>query len=57
MWALIVDGTVREVTDIDPAGRFHPLLEWRACDAAVAPGDRYVEGKFLPALTEEDAVQ
>lgn len=26
MWALIVDGVVWEITDIDPNGRFHPSL-------------------------------
>lgn len=29
MWAFISnDGVVLEITDIDPAGRFHPSLEW-----------------------------
>ena len=30
-WALVVDGHVSEVTDIEPKGRFHPSLVWVAC--------------------------
>lgn len=55
MWALIVDGAVREVTEIDPAGRFHPSLTWVGCDAEVAPGDRYDGGAFGPPLAADPA--
>ena len=55
MWALIVDGAVREVTEIDPAGRFHPSLTWVGCDAEVAPGDRYDGGAFESPPTDDPA--
>lgn len=29
MWARVENGTVAELTDIDPAGRFHPSMQWR----------------------------
>jgi hypothetical protein len=41
MWALVIDGEVREVTDIDPQGRFHSSLVWVACDESVEPGYLY----------------
>lgn len=34
-WALVVDGKVRETTELDPKGRFHPSLEWIACGPEV----------------------
>lgn len=46
MWAHIVDGAVREVTEIDPEGRFHPSLLWVKCGKTVACGDLYEDGKF-----------
>lgn len=55
MWALIVEGAVREVTEIDPAGRFHPSLTWVGCDAEVAPGDRYDGGAFGPPPVDDPA--
>lgn len=30
MWALIVDNTVTELTDIDPKDRYHPSWQWEA---------------------------
>lgn len=45
-WALIIDGAVFEVTDLDPEGRFHPDLLWVACAADVGPGWRYANGAF-----------
>lgn len=48
MWALIENGAVKEITDIDPEGRFHPDLEWIACDESVAAGDHYSDGVFHP---------
>ena len=47
MWALVIDGLVQEVTDIDPYGRFHPSLEWHACKSEVAPGWMYLDGIFF----------
>ncbi|PMY60181.1 MULTISPECIES: tail fiber assembly protein [Pseudomonas] len=41
MWALIIDEVVVEVTDIDPAGRFHPDLIWTSCPKTVLPGWTY----------------
>ncbi|CAB5523771.1 Uncharacterised protein [Pseudomonas putida] len=55
MWALIIDGTVREVTEIDPAGRFHPSLSWVGCGADVSPGDRYDDGVFGPPPVDNPA--
>ncbi|MBC3489900.1 phage tail assembly chaperone [Pseudomonas taiwanensis] len=55
MWALIIDGAVCEITEIDPAGRFHPAMEWITCDGSVVPGDRYVDGGFVPASNESSA--
>lgn len=46
MWALIVDGMVWEITEIDPADRFHPSLVWVECDGSVKPGDLYDGGAF-----------
>lgn len=55
MWALIVEDVVREVTDIDPTGRFHPSLSWVDCDAEVVSGNRYEGGVFEPANAENPA--
>lgn len=41
MWARIENGAVAELTDIDPAGRFHPSLQWEMADATVQVGDLY----------------
>lgn len=46
MWALIEDGTVRELTAEDPAGRFHPSLVWVACPVSTVTGDAYGNGAF-----------
>ena len=53
MWARIDNGAVAEITDLDPAGRFHPSLLWVGCDADVAPGDRYDGGAFEPPLAAD----
>lgn len=45
-WALVVDGIVVEVTDIDPAGRFHPSLVWVECDGEVETGWVCEDGVF-----------
>ena len=41
MWARIENGTVAEITDIDPTGRFHPALKWLVCEKDVVPGWNY----------------
>jgi hypothetical protein len=38
MWARIDNGVVAELTNIDPAGRFHPSMVWMACSGAVQLG-------------------
>jgi hypothetical protein len=46
MWARIEDGTVAEITNIDPAGRFHPSLVWVTCNSEVEPGWLYDGAAF-----------
>lgn len=48
MWARIDGDRVAEITDIDPAGRFHPSIEWVEFDGRknVNIGDIYVNGEF-----------
>lgn len=52
-WALVIDGIVHEVTDIDPAGRFALDLVWVECDDLVVPGWTYsnLDG-FKPPTVE-----
>ena len=58
MWARIEGDRVAEITGIDPAGRYHPSLEWVTCDEVVRPGDIYEDGEFSkpapPAPTAEE---
>ncbi len=37
MWARIENGTVAELTDVDPDGRFHPSLAWISYAGIVPP--------------------
>ena len=58
MWARIENGTVAEITDLDPAGRFHPSLKWVECNSNVKQGWKYEGGSFsehvsLPTYQEE----
>lgn len=46
MWALIINGIVAELTDIDPAGRFHESLTWVECDQNVAVGWTFGDNGF-----------
>lgn len=46
MWARIENGVVAEITDMDPAGRFHPSLQWVICNDEVRPGWGYVGQAF-----------
>ncbi|QXI44448.1 phage tail assembly chaperone [Pseudomonas wayambapalatensis] len=46
MWALINAGTVKEVTSIDPTGRFHSEMDWHSCHSDVQPGWKFIEGQF-----------
>lgn len=52
MWALIVDGVVWEITDIDPNGRFHPSLLWVECGDDVEVGYLYDGKKFIFQMLE-----
>lgn len=45
-WALIIDGAVRESTEIDPAGRYHPSLHWQPCDNTIREGDVWTGEAF-----------
>lgn len=54
MWARIDDGVVLETTDVDPEGRYHPDLKWRACGAQVRPGWLYVSGVFSEKVESPD---
>lgn len=48
MWARIENGAVAEITDLDPAGRFHPSLSWVACTDEVKAGWLYSGQSFAP---------
>jgi len=50
MWARIENGTVAEITDMDPVGRFHPSLQWQQVSQAggCGPGWRW-DGKVFTA--------
>lgn len=50
MWALIRDGVVSEITNLDPSGRFHPSLVWIACTADVRPGWSFDGAAFTPPV-------
>lgn len=53
MWAHVVDGTVVEITDIDPDGRFHESFIWVKCPAAV--GERWIyDGLKFKAPSEPE---
>lgn len=57
-WALIIDGTVVETTDVDPAERFAPTLDWQPCAASVEVGYSYSNGDFeKPADLSLDAIK
>lgn len=51
MWARIENGTVAEITGLDPSGRFHKSLTWAACGEEVAPGWVF-DGKGFAAPVE-----
>lgn len=58
MWARIENEIVKELTDVDPAGRFHESLVWVKATTKVEQGDVYKSGKFTKPtpviLTEEE---
>jgi hypothetical protein len=53
MWARIENGTVAEITEIDPTGRFHPSMNWVACGAGVFPGWTYDGLAFAEPLAAQ----
>ncbi len=57
MWARIEGGIVRELTDQDPAGRWHESIVWVPCDALVEVGDGYDGTDFgpPPPMTRDEA--
>lgn len=56
MWARIENGTVAEITEIDPVGRFHPSLEWAECGTDVLPGWAYDGQSFVEPHPVSDPV-
>jgi hypothetical protein len=59
MWALIENSVVREVTDIDPKGRFPESMEWVKCDRSTQEGYLYDGKKFskpAPSAVDVDAL-
>lgn len=50
MWAYVYDGQVRELTDVDPVGRFTPDMEWVDCTSVtgIAEGWLYSNATFEP---------
>jgi len=52
MWARIDNGTVAEITDIYPAGRFHSSIQWVACSTDTQPGWHYHGEQCLPPPPE-----
>lgn len=50
-WARIENDMVMEVTDVDPAGRFHPSLTWVQCPDGTAYHDEYKNGVFTKHVT------
>lgn len=60
MWARIENDVVRELTDIDPIGRFPESLVWVKATSKVEEGDIYKSGKFTkpsPVVLTEDEVK
>jgi len=54
MWARIDKGTVVELTDVDPSGRFNPSLVWVKCPDNTAQGMAYTGGRFEAAAIDLD---
>ncbi|WP_445571406.1 phage tail assembly chaperone [Pseudomonas sp. E102] len=56
MWALIQDSVVHEVTEVDPAGRFHPDLMWKPCGEEISHGWRYDGEAFVEPVREGNSL-
>jgi len=50
MWARIENGAVLEITNIDPAGRFHPSMRWLKADSQVVTGWMHDGAKYSAPL-------
>jgi hypothetical protein len=46
LWARTENGLVHETSDIDPTGRFHPDLLWKACPLDTQPGWLFIDDVF-----------
>jgi len=46
-WARIEDDIVKEITEIDPSGRFHPSLVWVECPDDTTTGMKYENNTFV----------
>ncbi|WP_092346717.1 MULTISPECIES: phage tail assembly chaperone [unclassified Pseudomonas] len=57
MWARIENGTVVEITDVDPTERFHPDLMWRACSKDVRPDWILMDSEFSQPLAVSPSEQ
>lgn len=56
MWARIDKGVVREVTEVDPTGRFAPELEWVECPEGTEEPDTFDGEKFSkPVISEVES--
>jgi hypothetical protein len=56
MWARIESGVVREMTEINPSGRFHPSLVWEPCESDVREGWTYDGSSFAAPQAVNPAV-
>lgn len=56
MWARIDNGRVAEVIGEDPAGRFHPSIEWFPCGNAVRQGMLFSGGEFVEYVPPQEAI-
>ena len=60
MWARIENERVKEITDIDPEGRFHPSFFWVESPDFVKEGYIYKDGKFSkenPPVDPEEEIK
>ncbi|HAJ6759086.1 TPA: hypothetical protein HNC90_22490 [Escherichia coli] len=53
MWARIENNIVMEITDIDPAERFHPSLIWVECPVDTRQGYFYSNNEFTSSSKDQ----
>lgn len=57
-WALVESGAIKEITEINPKGRFHKSLEWVECLEDTTTGMFFVDGNFIKqGATEDSSIQ